>query len=196
MACGKLLFGKKTAEDAREIYEPHEDSFLLEGAILRENLAGKKCLDLGCGSGIQSKAMFRAGAHEVLAVDINKVALKETKRNTHFLGQRPKTLRSNLFSKVRKKFDFIAFNPPYVPSEAIMWKDVDGGERGRKIIDRFLAQVEKHINPKGVLLLVVSSLNDEREIVEILRKMKFEVSFAAGQKIFFETIFVLRAVKK
>lgn len=195
---GKRVFGGggSAAEVVFGTYAPREDSFLLEGVILKEGLCGKKCLDMGCGSGIQSGAMFAAGAAEVVAADIDGCALKQAKKNTQFLGHLFRLLKSDLFSNINEKFDFIAFNPPYVPSDDVRWQDVDGGERGCVIIDRFLSQFGAHLNPKGVLLLLVSSLNDERGVAKILQGMGFEVSFAAKRKVFFETLFVIRAIRK
>jgi release factor glutamine methyltransferase len=187
-----------SAERAEEIYAPREDSFLLESVILKENLGGKKCLDMGCGSGIQSRAMFSAGAAEVVAVDINDFALKQTEKNTQFLGHfsRLRVLKSDLFSEVKEKFDFISFNPPYVPSDSLRWRDTDGGKKGRVVINRFLSEFPPRLKKGGILLLLVSSLNDEKEISKVLEEKGFEVSFAAKKKLFFETLFVIRAVKK
>ena len=63
-----------------EVYSPREDSFLLVDCILSEDLSGKDCLDMGCGSGVESVALIRVNAKSVLAVDINEDALKETKK--------------------------------------------------------------------------------------------------------------------
>ena len=64
--------------DPTPVYSPAEDSWLLEECILKEDLKSMKCLDFGCGEGIQSIAMFKAGAKSVLAVDVNKNALRVT----------------------------------------------------------------------------------------------------------------------
>ncbi|MFA5931538.1 MAG: HemK2/MTQ2 family protein methyltransferase [archaeon] len=196
---------------SKEVYSPSEDSWLLEECILKENLVGKKCLDLGSGSGIQSVALFKAGASEVLSVDINPLALIETKKKvndflskqkknnkTQIPGHSPKyrgARKSNLFSAVKEKFDFIVFNPPYVPSDEIKWVDLDGGEKGRVIIDKFLPQVKKYLNKQGVLLLLLSSLNKPNEVSSILKKEGFSVKVIAKKKLFFEELVVLRVVK-
>ena len=60
-----------------EVYEPSEDTFLME-KVLPLNLEGKKVLEIGCGSGFLSvECALRGG--KVTAVDINKNALDETK---------------------------------------------------------------------------------------------------------------------
>ena len=178
------------------VYPPAEDSWLLESCILKEKLKGKKCLDLGCGSGVQSAAMISSGATDITAVDVDEDALKATKEKIQKLGHILTCTQSDLFSKVKEKFDFIAFNPPYVPSDEVKWKDLDGGERGRETIDRFLEQFPSHLNKGGVLLLLISSLNDEKEICAILKKKKFSVSAIAEKKLFFEKLIVLKVVRE
>lgn len=189
-----------------EVYSPAEDSFLLLECIKKENLVSKKCLDFGTGGGIQSIAMLKCGAKEVLAVDVNPNAVKSSKKNiADFLSQSKKNKtqiighfvgvkKSNLFSNVNEKFDFIAFNPPYVPSESIKWKDLDGGENGRVVIDKFLQKVKNYLNKKGILLILVSSLNLPSEIIAELKKKDFAVKIVGKKKLFFEELLVLRAV--
>jgi release factor glutamine methyltransferase len=181
-----------------EVYKPQEDSFLLEKAILKEDLSGKGCLDLGTGSGIQSKAMAKAGAEKVTAVDINPESIKLATANTKNI-KNITFFEGDLFNFIRKdsseRFDFIAFNPPYVPSDEIKWKDLDGGKKGREIIDIFLNEFYDYLAPKGTLLLLVSSLNNEKEIIEILERKKMGVSITTRKKLFFEELFVLKAVK-
>lgn len=191
------------------VYSPSDDSWLLEECILREDLRGKKCLDLGCGSGIQSVAMLRAGAVEVLAVDVNESALRETEKKVnaflketkksktqllgHFLGVR----KSNLFNNLHKeKFDFVAFNPPYVPTAGIKWRDTDGGKKGMEVIDKFLAQIKLRLNKKGVMFLLLSSLNGVSKISSLLKNKGFVVKVAGRKKLFFEELIVLRAELK
>jgi release factor glutamine methyltransferase len=191
-----------------EVYSPAEDSWLLEECVLKENLKGKKCLDLGTGSGIGSIALFRAGAKSVLAVDINPRALVEAEKNVQaFLSAQPKSIKaqnaghskksfevkkSDLFSNVKAKFDFIIFNPPYVPTEEIKWVDLDGGKNGREVIDRFLPEIKKHLNKKGALLLLLSSLNNPKAIIKVLKRQGFDVKVAGKKKLFFEELQVLK----
>ena len=179
-----------------EVYPPAEDSWLLQEAILKENLKGKKCLDVGTGSGIQSKAMVGAGAEIVTAVDINPDAIKKAKENTQFLGQIT-FFEGDLFKYIKEneneKFDLVAFNPPYVPSDGIKWKDTDGGEKGREIIDIFIKEVPKILAKKGVLLLLVSSHNDEKEVLGLLNKKGFVSKIILEKKLFFEKLYVIRS---
>lgn len=182
-----------------EVYLPSDDSFLLVECIKKENLSSKKCLDMGCGSGVESEAMLLSGAKSVLAVDINPSAVIETNKRikTSFPGHIQKLFsakKSNLFSNVKDKFDFIAFNPPYVPSDEIKWVDLDGGEEGREIIDKFIPLAKKHLNKNGVLLLLITSLNKPSVVKKILKKNGFSVKIVGKKKLFFEELLVLKCI--
>jgi release factor glutamine methyltransferase len=191
-----------------QVYSPAEDSWLLEEYLLKQNLAGKVCLDFGCGSGIQAIAMLNAGAKEVLSVDVNVDALKETgkkvkgflikakKSGAQFLGQFLGARKSEYFSNIKEKFDLIAFNPPYVPSDEVKWRDLDGGENGRTVIDKFISKVKVHLNPKGVVVLLISSLNNPDEVIGEFKKKGFVVSIESKKKLFFEELIILRAALK
>ncbi|MDD4250879.1 MAG: methyltransferase [Candidatus ainarchaeum sp.] len=176
-----------------QVYAPQEDSFLLEEEIKKENLSEKKCLDLGTGSGIQAKAMFFSNAKKVFCVDVNYKALLLTQKNLLEYKDKFVLIESDLFSSLKgEKFDFIAFNPPYLPSDEIKWKDLDGGKKGRVVINKFLEQLSDHVNPNFVVLLLVSSLNNEEEIISFLEEKKYCVEIVSSKKLFFEELFVLR----
>ena len=89
-----------------------------------------KLLDLGTGSGIQSKTALKAGVKKknILASDINPEALKKLKPKF-------RTIKSDLFDKIKTKdkFDLIVFNPPYLPeSKYDKEKDTKSGEKKEK----------------------------------------------------------------
>ena len=57
-----------------EIYEPREDSFLLEKYVVKYTKPGYIVLDMGTGSGIQADAASKK-AKKVIAADINPGAI-------------------------------------------------------------------------------------------------------------------------
>ena len=154
-----------------EVYPPSEDTYLLEKALPKK-LEGKKVLEVGCGSGFLSIEAALRGA-EVTAIDINENALDATERLAVLKGVQDKIhlIESDLFEKVDEKFDLIFFNPPYVPSTEIdnkingarAWA---GGKKGKEVIEKFLEKFEYYLKPKGVCLLLISSLNDLRKELE------------------------------
>lgn len=179
------------------VYSPSDDSYMLADVVNRMDLNGKKFLEIGCGSGIVSITAAVRGA-DVTAVDINPVAVECTRRNAEKSGVKINAFVSDLFQNVEGKYDVIAFNPPYLPGTEgdpdydVAWSS---GEDGRAVIDRFLAEADKYLQPCGVLLIVQSSLNNPAKTTEILEKMGYSVEIAAQEKFFLETLYVFRAVK-
>lgn len=190
-----------------DVYSPREDSFLLIDCIKKEDLVGKDCLDLGCGSGVVSEAMLLANPRSVTALDINSKAVLVTKQRiklfqNSFLNKSTFTppifsaKKSNLFSSILlEKFDLIAFNPPYLPSDEIKWVDLDGGVGGREVINKFVIQSKKYLKKNGVVLLLVSTLNDLTIIKKFLKKNFLIVRIVGKRKIFFEELVVFRCEK-
>ena len=167
------------------IYFPREDSFLLEKEV-KKYAKGKSFLDLGAGSGVQAKAAKQAGAKSILCADINEEALKELKYKGF------STIKSDLFSSIKGKFDLIAFNPPYLPEDKR--EDIEsaqtttGGKQGDELIVKFLKEVKNHLNKDGIILLVVSSLTPKERILKVLEENSFKHRVISSQNFFFETL--------
>ena len=174
------------------IYSPKEDSLLLESQV-KKYARNKTFLDLGSGSGIQSKAALMSSAKSVLAVDINPESIKLLKK------QKISAVKSNLFSNIKQKFDLIAFNPPYLPEDPREPKKskqaTTGGKRGDEIILRFLKHAKSHLNSNGFILLLISSLTPKPRISKLLTKLKMKKTKLSSKKLFFETLEVWKIEK-
>jgi release factor glutamine methyltransferase len=138
------------------IYEPREDSFLLEKYV--KKLVSGKVLDVGTGSGIQALAALE-NTKDVLAVDLNPEVIKLCKKKGI------NVILSDLFEKVEGKFDWIIFNPPYLPEDSREPEDsklaTTGGMKGDEILIRFLEEAKEHLN--GRILVLISSLTGKPE---------------------------------
>lgn len=182
----------------KDVYEPAEDSELL--AFHSRNLKGK-ILEIGTGSGLASILNAKTNpSNSVLATDINPAAIECAKknaesnkvRNIHFL-------QSDLFQKIEGKFDCILFNPPYLPTsgdERIPGNlnyAFDGGEDGRKTLDKFLEEFDKFLAPNGILLLVQSSLNSQEKTLASLQGKGFATRILEERPFFFEIIYLIEA---
>jgi release factor glutamine methyltransferase len=172
-----------------KIYGPAEDSFLLEKHV--KNLVYGRVLDMGTGSGIQAlTAAKQPGVSKVLAVDINSNALDRAKRWSIDEGifYKIEFILSDLFQNVKGKFDWIIFNPPYLPSagsaDESSWA---GGETGAITIQRFLEQAPEYLVRGGSILLIYSS---ETGIPE--KKNGFKWELLEAHPLFFETIFCVK----
>jgi len=171
------------------IYVPSDDSLLMIDAIAGPPLRGKKVLDVGTGSGILGLYCAMQGAN-VTASDIDEDAVTEAGKNAERLGVQLKLIISDLFSNVPGRFDLILFNPPYLPSERVEDRSVDGGSGGTVLAERFLHGLGDHLEKHAYALLLLSSLNDSSSLK--LRHRAFEFSTVAKRPLFFEELEVLR----
>lgn len=178
------------------IYQPAEDSFLLQKYIARF-AKNKKILDVGTGSGIQAETAIKNGAKYVLAVDINNEAIGLLKKR---VGKKSiKNLKarvSDLFSNINKKekFDLIVFNPPYLPLDKKEDKEsaleTTGGKYGYELIERFFLEAKKYLTEKGKILIVFSSLTNSRRVKKIAENNGFKLKILGEERFPFETLYV------
>ena len=189
----KFYHGEMEFEVPESVYYPREDSELLANHIESLELHGKSVLEAGCGSGFLSIMAAKHGA-KVTSVDINEEAVETTRANAETNQVQLNAFKSDLFSSVEGKFDLIIFNPPYLPVEPEE-KDPTyaGGATGRETIERFAAGVKSHLNPAGRVLIVISSLTGEKEVIELFEKQGMKISIASREKIPWEELIVILA---
>ena len=161
----------------------------------KEDLAGKAVLDMGTGSGVLAIAAAKKGC-SVTAVDINPAAIKLAKQNAKKEGVGIDFVVSDLFDKIKGKFDLIIFNPPYVRTADCEMLDMQsrawaGGIDGMQVINRFLLTARDFLKPGGKILLLASSIDSE--LPEITG---FKVNVLKRKPLFFEQLFVLELSNK
>jgi release factor glutamine methyltransferase len=192
----KFYFKEKLYECPKNVYLPAEDSYLLAQATQ----PNKKdfAIDIGCGTGIQTINILSKGASHVIATDIKSECLKTTKTNCKIAGfsEKVETRKSDLFNKVPEKFDLITFNPPYVETEEIKYTDLDGGKKGREILDRFLEEFPNHLNKGGTCYFLQTNINGYKETEKKLKKHNLKFKIIARKKMFFEELAVFKATNK
>jgi len=183
------------------VYEPAEDSFLLEKEIKKyiSSLKNKQIsvLDMGSGSGIQARACINLGIdkNKVLAADIDDKSI------AHLKKLKLNCINSDLFSKIEKnkkknnKFDLIIFNAPYLPEDKQEKEydkslDTTAGKQGYEIIVKFLQEARIHLNKEGRIFLLFSSLSKPKVILTKAKELGYSYKKLAEQKLFFEKLFV------
>lgn len=95
--------------------------------------------------------------------------------------------------------DVIVFNPPYVPTsdEEVEESDIArawaGGERGRRVIDRFLPMLPAALaRPGGVALMVVVQENDPEDIARAAAALGLVTLGAVSKKARNERLSVIK----
>ena len=192
--------GKFEIETDELVYIPSDDTFLLaENLEIKE---GMSVLEIGTGSGLVSMYASLL-TDDVTATDINYNALELAEKN--FKLNKIDTVKlefGDMFEPVKdKKFDVILFNTPYLPTDSddIIDDDLnyafDGGLNGRKVIDRFINEVSNHLNDKGIVQMIQSSLSDNDRTLDMFDRNGFVAEIAESEKFFFEEIVLINAYK-
>ena len=167
------------------IYEPAEDSYMLQKEVKKFVKPGMKVLDVGTGSGILAETSKGLGA-DTLAIDINPEATE------YVNGKGINTLVSDLFSNVKDKFDLIIFNPPYLPREEMEPKDsalaTTGGNKGNELIERFLKEAKNYLLKNGKIIMLFSSLTPK--VLDLFEKYKYNYKKVLEHKVSFEYLYV------
>lgn len=179
------------------VYQPRKDSRLLADVVEQE-LDGSSLLDVGTGCGYLAVIAASEGA-DAVAVDINEKGLRAARENADRNDVAVRTVRSDMFDAVDAMFDYIVFNPPYLPGsrddvsmEQLAW---NGGTSGRKVLERFIEECSSYLAEDGVVLIVQSSLTGEEETLRSFREEGFEASVVARQKVSWEELQVVVARK-
>lgn len=172
------------------VYQPAEDSYLMS-RILKEQLPhlikqnpNLRFLEIGAGSGVHLETAFNSGIKKenIFSSDIDKKSVY----HCNLLGFN--CIHSDLFEKIKDKYDLIIFNPPYLPEDAREPRSsqtaTTGGKRGNEIILRFLQSAKSHLNNNGKIFLITSSLTPDIDF----KQLGYNAKEIGCEKLFFERL--------
>lgn len=184
-----------------DVYAPSDDSFLAADMVdstISEMGKGLDVLDMGCGTGILGLvAANMYNVERVVFADINESAIdfcrKNIKSNIGILHAECSVVKSNLFSNVDGRFDFIIFNAPYLPDDdrIKLSESWYGGDGGVELSIRFLDDAVGHLKPNGRILLVESSFGEIGRLYKALEASGFSIKKERRIHITFEDIIAL-----
>ena len=202
-----------------DVYSPSDDSFLILDFI-RSNISQeifdeipineiKNILDLGTGTGIVAifLELLNLFPSQIYASDILQNAIKCAQMNEirNNIENKINYIHSDLFESfpnhLKNSFDIIIFNPPYLPSiERIEKKSIDyawdGGIDGLKVLSNFFSQVKLYLNlqKQSYIYYICSSKTNLDELYKLIKERGFKNKVLMNRHIFFEDIFLNRAV--
>ncbi|OIP76361.1 MAG: hypothetical protein AUK06_00220 [Parcubacteria group bacterium CG2_30_36_18] len=147
-----------------------------------------KILDIFAGSGCIGIAVLKNIKNSrVDFADIDKRAIEQIKINlklSRISPKRYKIYQSNLFEKLKGKYNYIFANPPYAAKEKL--KEVQpsvlryeprrailGGKKGLFYIRKFLKEAKKFLKPDGTIYFEFDP-EQKNEISNILRKENYK----------------------
>lgn len=177
------VLGKKFLVLPRIFAPTFPDPILLAKAVKKETKKEDFVLDLGTGTGIQG--IFAAEkASKIIATDINPLALKCAKFNIkkHKLNKKIKVLRSDLFDKIKDKFDLIIFNPPFrwfKPRDMLEKGELD---ENYATLRKFFSEVKNHLKKNGRILLVFSNSGDIKYLERLIKLNRFKAKTLLKQR--------------
>lgn len=162
------------------VFVPTQGSFLVWIYLFRSGAgAGKHCLDIGCGTGIQTVQLALNGAAHVHAVDIQRPAVANTLANAFRNGvaERVSGAEVDLYSWVPEEtYDLIVaslYQMPVDPFEqASSHRPVDYW--GRNMFDHLLSQLPRLLAEQGVAYVMQLSILSQARTAELLAQAGLE----------------------
>lgn len=169
------------------VFMPSKRSLFLARSLVKMSIKNKRVIDIGSGSGFLSILCAKLGASEVLAIDINPLAIFQTKKNWRLNNLPAKVLKtkiSDVFSQIapplpRDHFDLIISNPPGLPLGILdhqdpkifaSWMCNGAGKDGRLVVNKILNKGPAFLMAGGSILISHSSRLGLEESEKIMNK--------------------------
>ena len=151
---------------------------------------GQSVLDLCTGSGAVAIATYKELEKynrkvKMTATDISAEALALAKENAEANEADILFIQSDLFSRIRGRFDIIVSNPPYIPSAEIdtLQREVqayeprlalDGGADGLDFYRKIAQESGKYLNRGGMIILEVGQ-GEAQEVVKLFKSASYSM---------------------
>src|SRR5918997_3058287 len=159
-------------------------SHLLGEAVLEEVRESDRVLDMGTGSGVNA-ILAASKAAEVVAVDINPVAIEAARNNAadNGVADRIEVRSSDVFSNVDGKFDLIIFDPPFrwfAPRDLLEAATTD---ENYQAMTTFFREARRHLALNGRMLIFFGSSGDLAYLKRLIDEGGFAAEVVAEQAL-------------
>lgn len=177
-----------TFEVNENVLIPRQDTECLVEIVLKHLHDGMHILDMCTGSGcILISLMHYSNDCHGLGVDLSKKALQVARRNAEKLASNEvsetadiRFIQSDLFEKIKGKYDVIVSNPPYIKTEVIdtLMPEVkefepmmalDGMADGLFFYRKIVSEAKRYFNRGGQLFFEIG-YDQGQEVSELMKK--------------------------
>jgi release factor glutamine methyltransferase len=165
-----------------EVYAPSDDTALLIKALSSQS--GGRFLEIGFGSGAILHSLLPRFS---LVVGTDVLPKDRAPRD---LGSAELVLSDGAGCFREETFDVVAFNPPYLPSEGILDRTVDGGRGGVEVPLRFLEDALRVLRDGGRIFVLLSDLGDLKTFLSRCETLNVRVREVQRVRLFFESLVV------
>ncbi|HPX51723.1 MAG TPA: HemK/PrmC family methyltransferase [Candidatus Pacearchaeota archaeon] len=162
----KDFLGIKIDLSKRPLIPRPETEYWVQWFIKQDHKEKMKCLDLFSGSGCVGVAVLKNIQDSICHFgEIDDAFLEQIKINCNDIDDsRYKIIKTDIFSNINEKYDYILANPPYVAKNRISEVGEDvieyephialfSGEDGMKAINKFIAEVKNYLNDGGYAIM-------------------------------------------
>jgi S-methylmethionine-dependent homocysteine/selenocysteine methylase/SAM-dependent methyltransferase len=161
------------------VFVPTQGSFLVWKHLFTHQVGrGRRCLDIGCGTGLLAVQLALNGAAHVHAIDLDERAAANTLANAFRNGvaERVSASRVDLYPWVpEERYDVIVaslYQMPVDPFEQVTThRPLDYW--GRNLVDHLIAKLPEALAPGGVAYIMQLSILGQRRTAELLEERGF-----------------------
>jgi SAM-dependent methyltransferase len=159
---------------------PTQGSLLIWKYLYREGIgAHQRCIDIGCGTGLQTVQLARNGAAHVHAIDIDESAIANTLTNAFRNGvaDRVTAAVQDLYPWVpEERYDLIVaslYQLPVDPFEQVVThRPLDYW--GRNMLDHLIRLLPSALADDGTAYVMQLSIIGERRTVQLLEELGYQ----------------------